>query len=286
VLPHGVLPRFLTRTHALSEGRARWRSGVVLAGERGGAEALIKADYDANIVSIWVRGPHPQDRRALLAIVRDHFRTIHARIKDLNPREHVASPGYPEVTVPYQDLLQDERDGVKITRVTIGDERVALKTADLLDGVESADRRKRERKKLDALTGKRPVIVQGDFYMQESHNLTIHGDVTNSQVGQTLTQCTNNINAQPDGALKEALAALVKEVGELIRQLPPDRKAKEEDIAKDLEMVVEQATSPKPHRRWYEVSAQGLNEAAECVGGFAGRMGKALGKVTKLIPGM
>jgi internalin A len=280
VLPHGVLPRFLTRTHALSEGRARWRSGVMLAGE--GADALIKADYDANTVSIWVRGSHAQDRRALLAIVRGHFHAIHARIKDLNPTEHVAVPGHPDVTVPYQDLLQDERDNVKFTRVTIDGQRVAWKTTDLLDGVESEAKRKRERKKLDSLTGRRSVYIEKYYDMKDSRNLTIHGDVANSQVGQTLAQCTNNINAQSDGELKEALAVLVKEVGALIRQLPPDKKAREEDIAKDLEMVVEQATAEKPHRRWYEVSAQGLNEAAEWATGFAGRIGKALSAVTKL----
>ena len=40
VLPHGVLPRFITRTHSKSQGRERWRSGVVLAREE--AKAMVR----------------------------------------------------------------------------------------------------------------------------------------------------------------------------------------------------------------------------------------------------
>ena len=40
VLPHGVLPRFITRTHSKSQGRERWRSGVVLAREE--ANAMVR----------------------------------------------------------------------------------------------------------------------------------------------------------------------------------------------------------------------------------------------------
>ena len=102
VLPHGVLPRFITRTHALG-GSERWRSGVVLADD--GAEALIKADYDASCISVWVRGNHADARRALLKVVRSNFDQIHSRITDLNPQELVAVPGHPDVEVPYRDLI-------------------------------------------------------------------------------------------------------------------------------------------------------------------------------------
>ena len=59
VLPHGVLPRFITRTHHKSHNRHRWRSGVVLARE--GAEAVIRADYDKNQVSVLPVTPKDTD---------------------------------------------------------------------------------------------------------------------------------------------------------------------------------------------------------------------------------
>ena len=42
VLPEGLLPRFIVRTHILSEDLPRWRSGVILEYE--GSKALVKAD--------------------------------------------------------------------------------------------------------------------------------------------------------------------------------------------------------------------------------------------------
>src|SRR5262249_5800870 len=42
VLPEGLLPRFIVRTHSLSEGEHRWRTGVILRFE--GGRALVKAD--------------------------------------------------------------------------------------------------------------------------------------------------------------------------------------------------------------------------------------------------
>ena len=61
ILPHGILPRFISKTHKLSEGRYRWRSGVVVMKDT--AEALVRADYDTSIVDIWLRGPHRDARR-------------------------------------------------------------------------------------------------------------------------------------------------------------------------------------------------------------------------------
>ena len=55
VLPEGLLPRFVVRTHALSTGLPRWRTGVVLAFE--GNRALVKADVQDRRVFVRVDGP-------------------------------------------------------------------------------------------------------------------------------------------------------------------------------------------------------------------------------------
>jgi internalin A len=109
VLPHGVLPRFTTRTHELSTGRERWRSGVVLASD--GAEALIKADYDESCITIWVRGEHAEARRSLLRVVRSHFSAINHQISGLVLREIVCVPGHPHLCVDYGDLRVMQRSG-------------------------------------------------------------------------------------------------------------------------------------------------------------------------------
>jgi len=75
VLPEGLLPRFIVRTHVLSEGSPRWRTGVILNFEE--SRALVIADAQDKTVSICITGPTPA-RRRLLAVIRSDFeRPIH-----------------------------------------------------------------------------------------------------------------------------------------------------------------------------------------------------------------
>jgi internalin A len=107
VLPHGVLPRFITRTNHLSSSRPRWRSGVELA--LGSASARVQADYDANTLNVWVRGQEPLGRRQLLELIQKEFCLIHSRIEGLSPKEMVSIPKYAGVFLNLRDLrvMQD-----------------------------------------------------------------------------------------------------------------------------------------------------------------------------------
>ncbi|HEV7405114.1 MAG TPA: COR domain-containing protein [Chthoniobacteraceae bacterium] len=281
VLPHGVLPRFTTRTHTLSEGRERWRSGVVLADD--GAEALIKADYDANLVSVWVRGDHADARRALLKVVRHHFEHIHARIKNLQPRELVSVPEHPEVTVPYRDLVLDERAGVRTTRVTIAGARVEMEIALLLNGVESPAERAGAGDRLE----RAPIHVHGNYIEHmttDDHSSHITArDITNSQVGQTLTNCQNMVQQQPPSPQKELLTTLTSDVDQLVKQLPAAKADEAPQVAENLELLVKQATSAKPNRKWYDLSTEGLLEASKWVKDFTGNIAGTIGQLGKLL---
>ncbi|MCE9611845.1 MAG: leucine-rich repeat domain-containing protein [Chthoniobacter sp.] len=271
VLPHGVLPRFITRTHTLAGGE-RWRSGVVLA--KDGAEALIKADYDANLISVWVRGDYASARRALLTVVRDHFDHIHARIKDLNPAEQVAVPGHPEVTVPYRDLLLDERDRVKTVRVTIAGQRAEREIADLLNGVETLAERKKKQARLET-EGR----MERMGLMSIDKSIHIHGDVRDSQVGQTLRDCTNMIQHMPAGKPKELLEKLLADL-EPVREEMKGKDAKVLDG--HLAKLTEEVQKPAPDRGALSLTAKGVVEAAETVGKIAKPVVATVGTLLKL----
>ncbi len=109
--------------------------------------------------------------------------------------------------------------------------------------------------------------------MTDDHSIHIGGDVINSQVGQTLTNCTNMIQQQAAGARKQMLETLHADVKALIEILPDDRKEKAPKVARDLKVLVEQSTSPEPEREWYSLSAKGLLEAAPWVMYFTGKIG-------------
>ncbi|MDV3347677.1 COR domain-containing protein [Leptothoe sp. LEGE 181152] len=139
ILPEGLLPRFIVRTHVLSDHQLRWRTGVILNFE--GNQALVKADPQAKSVSISVNGPL-SSRRRLLAIIRSDFDRIHSNFK-FTPKELVPVPGYPNITVSYKDLLIRESKGRQSFEEVVGDELIDLNVQDLLNGVDIEGSRQR-----------------------------------------------------------------------------------------------------------------------------------------------
>jgi internalin A len=293
VLPHGILPRFISKTHTMSEGKQRWRSGVVVA--KDSAEALVRADYDANVVDIWVRGGHKDARRVLLTIIRCKFEEIHGRFRELNPEELVAVPEHPTVFVSYRDMILDERRGKTTVPVTINGAREDVAIDDIMTGVEPLDVRQRAAERAADFArgggGKgdgRTIIVEGDFveggkYMGNDNRIKIGGHAINSQVGQTLTNCTNMVNQQAPGKKKDAMDALRRDVEELIKQLPTDKMDKASKVAKNLETTIQQAAEAEPDREWYSLSAKGLLEAATWVKDFSGKIGGTIKNLGTII---
>lgn len=139
VIPEGLLPRFIVRTHALSEGLPRWRTGVILRFE--GNRALVKADPAEKKVLISVSGPI-EGRRRLLAIIRSDFEHIHRDIPRLDPQEMVPAPGHPEVVIPYAELLVFEANEQTELPKVIGKRVERLKVKELLNGVDLPTRAK------------------------------------------------------------------------------------------------------------------------------------------------
>ena len=133
LLPHGLLPRFIVRSHSLIDGGVRWRGGVVLGLE--GNRALVTADTEARVVRIRIDGP-VASRRRLLAVIRYDLDRIHGSYKFSPPAAMVPVPGHPSVTVKYGKLLGFERAGRGELPEWINDAIVPLNVRGLLDGVD------------------------------------------------------------------------------------------------------------------------------------------------------
>ena len=143
ILPEGLLPRFIVRTHVLSEGLPRWRTGVIL--KFGDSRALVRADAQDRKVSISISGSAPVRRRELLAVIRSDFERIHGDIRNLNPQEMIPVRDYPDVVVPYDDLILWESEVRQSYSVRAAGRILDLNVRDLLNGVDLAGARKRER---------------------------------------------------------------------------------------------------------------------------------------------
>lgn len=98
--------------------------------------------------------------------------------------------------------------------------------------------------------------------------------ISNSTVGDVNQVAADTINnsfnkiAKSDAPdeLKEHLEKLNAAVKEMIQRLP---EMQQKQAAQDVQTLTDEALSEKPRRKWYELSAEGLIEAAKTVGEIA-----------------
>lgn len=100
---------------------------------------------------------------------------------------------------------------------------------------------------------------------RDAENVTV-GDIEQiaAQTIQNAFKTVERSNASQE--LKEKLTALTQAVAKMSEQLPS--KAQER-AAQDLKILTDEATSDEPRKRWYELSAEGLIDAAKTIGEIA-----------------
>lgn len=105
LLPPGLLPRFIVRTHALSEDAPHWRYGVVL--RHAEASVLIRADTDRNELNVFALGGENETRRVLVGMVRRELESLHTEMK-MQPIEELELSGQGEHWISVKSLRQVE----------------------------------------------------------------------------------------------------------------------------------------------------------------------------------
>ncbi len=103
-----VVPRFITRTHTLSEGQPRWLNGTLL--ELGQARAVVRADVTDRRITATIIGPEP-DRQQLAGTIQTEMRSLNAEIRGLDPLEELQLQHAPEVWLPVTGLEKAEQKG-------------------------------------------------------------------------------------------------------------------------------------------------------------------------------
>ncbi|MCI5130497.1 MAG: hypothetical protein D3904_02990 [Candidatus Electrothrix sp. EH2] len=93
---------------------------------------------------------------------------------------------------------------------------------------------------------------------------TVHG---NTIAGSTIQNSFNTVaQSSAEPALKTALEQLCRQVEQMLPDLPEEKR---EEVTEDLESLVKEATKEKPRQKWYELSAEGLIDAAKFCAGMA-----------------
>src|ERR1035441_2398447 len=135
ILPEGLLPRFITRTHVMSHPSERWRTGVVLRWE--GSQALVRADKQERQVIIRVAGDS-EKRRRLLAVIRENFDVIHSELKGFRPTEWIALEENPGEWVNQQDMETFFKRNVAEVPKAVGSEIFSVNVAKVLNASDVA----------------------------------------------------------------------------------------------------------------------------------------------------
>lgn len=269
ILPEGLLPRFIVRTHEMSAGQAQWRTGVVLRYEQN--EALVKVDVQDRKTFITVRG-NRAGRRRMLAIIRNHFDAIHNSIARLEVVERVPVQGNAKATVAYRHLLRLEEQNE--TQYLPENAETHINVIDILNGYETATERQKRRQQ-ENMPGMQyiynikaeSVHIKGD----EMNNREMHingSTFTNSPVAleQTLTNCYNTVQQIENAELQQKVTELLHQIEDLLPQLDATAAGEAKDA---VETLTKEIAKEAPRQKWFELSAQGIIEAANTVQAMA-----------------
>ncbi len=130
------------------------------------------------------------------------------------------------------------------------------------------------------------ILAQGDYIEKDkavAYESSVQMRGNHGQIGQALTNSMTVIQRQAPGARKDALEELAKQVEQLIAALPVDKQDDASDVAESLDMLVKQATSATPNRKWYGVSKDGLLQAAALAKDSGGNVAGALKNLDRLV---
>lgn len=119
--------------------------------------------------------------------------------------------------------------------------------------------------------GKVTVIHQPDR-SETVNNQTLNitgstvGDINQTAADSIQNSFNKTLQSEANDELKNLLTDLSKSVADLLKHIP---KEQQEEVAKDLQVLTEEALSKAPRKKWYELSADGLIEAAKAIGEIA-----------------
>ncbi len=167
-------------------------------------------------------------------------------------------------------LAQPGETGVLTTELEKARKRVARKTERFLLG------RVNQASVVNIVHGTQTIGRIDMRSINFGDNVTVTGDF-NVVVADQIENSFNRVAASDvKQELKDALQQLAIESAKVAKALPAERA---EEVARDLDTLTKEATATQPRRRWYEVSAEGLLDAAKAVGEAA----KPLVETVKLV---
>ncbi|MBI4760054.1 MAG: leucine-rich repeat domain-containing protein [Chloroflexi bacterium] len=281
-LPESVITRFIVRAHEWIDSGQVWRWGVLLAWDEN--RALVRASAADKKIEIRVTGQE-NTRREMLASIRAHFAAIHKTFTEsagqeaFPIQEFICPAQYPSLRLDYHKLLTYERDGLAEIPETWDRRVIRLNVHEVLNGFVTPESRREDRERL--FPEERRMKKEED----KSVRIEVHGNLEggniiigkDNQVKQTIH---GSFNAGLSPEVQDTLKQLTAAVQAMLKSMPAEQA---EETRDNLEHLQEELKKPKPNRKWYSVSIEGLIQAAENVGKVGAPVVELAGKLLKLL---
>ncbi|NPA06734.1 MAG: hypothetical protein GXO54_04940, partial [Chloroflexi bacterium] len=232
-------------------------------------------------VEIKVTG-QPNTRREALAYIREHFEAIHRTFVQkeggFTITAYIRPRDYPGLRLSYERLLVLEKSGVRETDEVWQGSAVHISVREVLDGFVAP------RDRFEELKARYPEEAERMAAKYEKHiHIEIHGNVQDSVLNagdeNTIRQRMHKPATAPE--LAQALAELSRAVQAMLPHLPPERR---EEVQDDLARLQEELQKPKPRRKWYSVSLEGLKDAAKTVGEIGLPVLRLADQILRMLP--
>jgi len=235
-LPSTIIPRLMIAMQHEIFDKMQWRYGMVLKNEDlDGAFAKVVSDTKDSTITIEIQG-EPRRKREYFSIIRHEIKKINADFTNLEVKEFIPLPGYPDELVEYKELLglekmgRDEYVSGKIGKV--------FSVSEMLDSVISREERNEERNK-ERLMGNnifKPEITINNNPQFNQHN----SQQVEVNVSQEIVQHVQNLK----GVFENLKADILREA-ELEFDDPKERKrlASELELAENAINEMESAVS-------------------------------------------
>lgn len=301
-MPIGIISRLIVRLHSFilrdEDGKDMvWKNGALFMMEDQSSvqspryalvlEEITKQD-GLKIIHIRVSG-NGTNKKELLTIIREEVRKIHSRLlvevvcNEMIPCNcKKCSETHEPFYFDFNVLRECIEDGDKIQCHA---SRKLLNPLHLIDDVLGKE------KFIQEEVAKGGIMVHGNidkFVYQDSQTATTNFEEINVKKEKSIEIGNNNTISAPlviadsiensfnalssetnDDKVQQLLKKLLESINEVAKQIPSDQDEEVATLARDAETLVREATSQNPRRQWYEVSIEGLKQAAINIGSVA-----------------
>jgi uncharacterized protein (DUF885 family) len=201
-----------------------------------------------------------------------------------------------------KQIVSDERKGVVSAETTrMSKNQLTFALLDLIDEMEEEARGKAGASSAVGRGKKKDIVFEGavgQVIIQQSHKgdnivekkekvIEIGANAHISAPVVIADRIENSFNAlaesKVDQDVKALLEQLLKAVNEVNKSAAAGQAQMAQEMARDAETLVKEAASSSPRRKWYEVSIEGLKQAAINIGEVAAPVVGILAKLAPLL---